>query len=476
VRVAEPSLRAALGPALDALARGEHPPGAELVKRSRVREVLRVPLGEELAYLKRAREKRWPWRASGMAREFANLSRLRAAGFAAVEPLAHAERKVPGAREAVLVTRALADALPLSARLRGEDPARAHALLAEAAALARRLHEAGLWHRDLHTGNLLFQDGRLVLVDVGKLRSLPFALPLALRARDLVWLVNDGRLESTAPPRLVARAYTRALPGGPDPEPFAALVARAAARAAQTRRRSREWRCVVASSGFRSERRGSLCVLRRADVTTSAALAAAAAAHAVETRLAELPGGPLPGPAPDLFARGQGAPEPSGPATAPACARRFGRGLPLRSPLALCHPGLRAWRLAHALLLRGVETPAPLALVETRRFGVVAESVLLTRCSDDTLELAAALAGAPERAREAGRELARWHAQGVEASALELRARPEPWRLVAVRPEQARLHTLLAPAERERDLARIAERLGPDARAALAEGYRAAAS
>jgi hypothetical protein len=142
----------------------------------------------------------------------------------------------------------------------------------------------------------------------------------------------------------------------------------------------------------------------------------------------------------------------------------------------LCHPGLRAWRLAHALLLRGVETPAPLALVETRRFGLVAESVLLTRCSDDTLELAAALAGAPERAHEAGRELARWHAQGVEASALELRARPEPWRIVALRPERARLHTLLAPAERERDLARIAERLGPDVRAALADGYRAAAS
>jgi hypothetical protein len=477
VRVAEPSLRAALEPALDALARGEHPPGAELVKRSRVREVLRVPLGEELAYLKRAREKRRPWRASGLAREFANLLRLRAAGFAAVEPVAHAERKVPGAREAVLVTRALADALPLSARLRGADPARAHALLAEAAALGRRLHEAGLWHRDLHTGNLLLQDGRLVLVDVGKLRVLPFALPLALRARDLVWLVNDGRLESAAPPRLVAEAYARALPGGPDPERFAALVARAAARAVDTRRRSRERRCVVASSGFRSERRGSLCVLRRADVTTGAALAAAAAARAGrETRLAELLGGPLPGPAPDLFARGQGAPEPSGPATAPACARRFGRGLPLRSPLALCHPGLRAWRLAHALLLRGVETPAPLALVETRRFGWVAESVLLTRCSDDTLELTAALAGAPERAREAGRELAHWHAQGVEAGALELRARPEPWRLVAVRPEQARLHALLAPAERERDLARIAERLGPDARAALAEGYRAAAS
>ena len=474
MRVAEPSLRAALEPALEALARGEQPPGAEVVKRSRVREVLRVPLGADAAYLKRERSERRAWLGSGAAREFANLLRLRAAGFATVEPLALAERQASGVREAVLVTRALADAAPLSVRLRGETPARARALLAEAAVLARRLHEARLWHRDLHVGNLLLQAQRLVLVDVQKLRALPFAPPLSLRARDLVWLVNDGRLESTAPPRLIAEAYARALPGGPEPERFAALLARAAARAVRARLKSRERRCVVPSSGFRSERRGSFHVLRRTDVTTGAALAAAAEAGAGgETRLAVVVGGPPPGPVPDPFARGQGAPEPSAPASAPGCARRFGRGLALRSPLVICHPGLRAWRLAHALLLRGVETPAPLALVEARRLGFVSGSVLLTRCSDDTLEFAAALAAAPECARDAGRELARWHAQGIEAGELELRVRREPWQLVAARPERARLHASLARAKRERDLERVAERLGPAERNALIEAYRA---
>jgi hypothetical protein len=478
VRLAEPSLRAALEPAFDALARGEDPPDAEWVKRTRAREVLRLPLAQGgAAYLKRERQAGSRWRRSGAAREYANLLRARAAGFTAVEPLALAERSGADGRDAVLVTRALADALPLSAALRGATPARSHALLAQAAALARRLHEARLWHRDLHAGNLLLQDGQLWLVDLQKLRALPFPLPLALRARDLVWLVSDGRLGSAAPPHAIAEAYALALPGGPDPERFSALVARAAARAVRARLRSRERRCVVASTGFRSERRGPLRVLRRADVTTSAALAVAASARPGEwTKLHEFVGGPPPGPAPDPFARGQGAPEPGTPARAPGWARGFGRGLGLREPLAWSHPGLRAWRLAHALLLRGVETPAPLALIERRRLGWVSHSILVTRCADDTLELAVALAGDDERARHAGAELARWHEHGVEAAPLGLRFSVEAQRLVATLPEQARLHAPLAHASAQRDLSRIAERLAPGASRALVEGYREAAA
>lgn len=478
MRLADPALRAALAPALGALARGEDPPDAEVVKRTRKREVLRLALPDgDAAYLKRDRLAPRFWRGSGTRREYANLLLLRAAGFAAVEPLALAERRASAGNESLLVTRALPHAVPLSVALRGADPARGRALLAAAAALARRLHEARLWHRDLHLGNLLLQGEALVLVDVQKLRALPFPLPLALRARDLVWLVGDGRLGSAVPPRHIAEAYARALPGGPDPEPFTTRLTHASARAARARLRSRERRCVVASTGFRSERRGALRVLRRADVTTSAALAAATGAgHGEESRLAEVVGGPPPGPAPDPFGRGQGAPEPGAPARAPASARRFGRGLALGGPLALGHPGLRAWRLAHALLLREVDTPAPLALVETRRLGFVSHSVLLTRCADDALDLAVALAGAPERARSAGAALARWHARGVEAGALGLRFAVETQRLIAVQPEHARLHAPFARSDAERDLSRIAARLGPGEREALIAGYRETAS
>jgi hypothetical protein len=478
VRLAEPSLRAVLEPVLEALARDEAPPDAERVKRTRKREVLRFPLAPGgAAYLKRERQQRSRWRVSGMAREYENLLRVRAAGFAAVEPLASAERRAAGGWDVLLVTRALPDAVPLSGQLRSAEVARSLALRAEAAGLARRLHEARLWHRDLHTGNLLLRGNELWLVDLQKLRALSFRIPLALRARELVWLVNDGRPGTVAAPAFIAEAYLRALPGGPDLARFTRLLTRAAARAVRARLRSRERRCVVASTGFRSESRGRLRILRRADVTTSAALAAAASIGPGErARLPEIAGGPPPGPAPDPFARGQGAPEAGAPALAPGWARGFGGGLGLRTPLAGSHPGLRAWRLAHALLLRGVETPAPLALVETRRCGWVSRSVLLTRCADGALELAACVAGEPGRARSAGAELALWHSRGVEAAPLGLHFSVSTQRLVATLPERARLHETLAHGTAERDLSRVAKRLGPGESQALIEGYRAAAA
>jgi hypothetical protein len=102
--------------------------------------------------------------------------------------------------------------------------------------------------------------------------------------------------------------------------------------------------------------------------------------------------------------------------------------------------------------------------------------VLLTRCTDDALELAVGLAGEPGRAHSAGAEIARWHAQGVEAAPLGLHFSVGSQRLVATLPERARLHETLADAAAERDLSRIAERLGPGESRALIEGYRDAAA
>jgi hypothetical protein len=475
VQLAEPALADALAPVLAALARGEEPEGAERVKRSRVRVVLRLRLtGGADAFVKWSHRERLRWRRSGAAAEYANLARVRAAGIPAVEPLALAERSGGLRRETVLVTRAAPDAAAVEAELRTLAAPARRAHLAEAAALARRLHDAALFHRDLHLGNLLRARGELLLVDLQKLVALPFAPPAALRARDLVWLVSDGRLGSAASPREIATAYLAAAPGGPERERFVAQVARASERAMRARLASRERRCVSASTGFRIESRGARRVLRRADVTTSAALDAAAAADGAPRRLAAFHGGPPPGPALEPFARGQGAAEPDAPGDGPVCARAFGPGLGFRA-LALAHPGLRAWRLAHALLLRGLDTPAPLALVESWRLGAVARSVLLTRCVDDAVELAKGVAGDPARARGLGAELARLHARGAELARAALRLRGAARSLVALEPEGARLHARLARAPAERDLARIADPLAPAEREALLAGYAEAA-
>jgi hypothetical protein len=217
-------------------------------------------------------------------------------------------------------------------------------------------------------------------------------------------------------------------------------------------------------------------VLRRADVTTSAALEAAAAAHGeAPLRIASFTGGPPPAPAPETFDRGQGAAEPLAPAAGAACLRSFGAGPPFTEPLALAHPGLRAWRLAHALLLRGLDTPAPLALVETRRFGWVSRSVLITRCADDALSLAEGLAGDAARARAAGAELARLHARGAELARAGLHVWGAERTLVALAPEGARLHVRVSAERAARDLERIARALAAAEGEAFAAGYREAA-
>jgi Lipopolysaccharide kinase (Kdo/WaaP) family len=476
VRLAEPALAGALEPALEALARGEEPPGAVRIKRSRAREVLRLPLGDGSdAYLKWSRREGVRWLPSDAAREYRNLARMRAAGIAAVEPLAVAERNVGLRRETVLVTRAAPGATPVAETLRGLGPEATLALLGAAAALARRLHDAKLWHRDLHVGNLLRAGDELLLVDLQKLIALPAPPPLALRARDLVWLVSDGRLGTAAPARAIASAYAAAAPGGPDPERLTGLLARATARAARARLASRGRRCVLASTGFRIESRGALRVLRRADVTTSAALRAAEPATGEPARIESFTGGPPPGPAPEPFDRGQGAAEPNAPASGPACRRSFPGGLGVREPLALAHPGLRAWRLAHALLLRGLDTPAPLALVETWGFGWVTRSVLVTRCADDAVELAKGIAGDAGRARAVGAGLAQLHARGVEVARAGLRLHPGSPTLVALAPEGARIHAELSATRAARDLERIARTLAPAEREALVAAYAEAA-
>jgi hypothetical protein len=471
VRLAQPALAEAVEPALASLARGEEPAGARLVKRSRARVVLRLSLADGSdAFVKWSRRERLRWQRSGAASEWRNLRRARTSGIPAVEPLALAERSAGLRREALLVTRAAPGARPVESALRDLDAPARQALLAQAAALARRLHEARLWHRDLHVGNLLRAGSELLLVDLQKLVALPFPLPDALRARDLVWLVSDGRLGTSASPREIATAYLAAAPGGPERERFVARLAHASVEAARARLVSRERRCIQASTGFRVESRGARRVFARADVTTSAALDAAARTG---DRLPFFRGGPPPGPAPEPFERGQGAREPDAPADGPACLRRFGAGLGVRDPLALAHPGLRAWRLAHALLLRGLDTPAPLALVERWRFGAVARSVLITRCAEDAVELAKGLAGDAALTRALGAQLARLHAHGAELARAELRLRAGA--LMALAPEGARVRRELSPARAERDLAGIARALAPAEREALLAGYREAA-
>ena len=448
--------------------RGLAPADAERIKSSPVREVLQVALADDCrVFVKRYRARgaldalRALAGGSRAQQEFRNLKRACAMGLPTVEPLCCAEQRRGGVpTESVLVTRALADARVLGDLLPELGAGARAALLRRLGGVARRLHDSGLWHRDFHLGNVLCtpsDDPEPVLVDLQKLRWLRVSLPLRLRVRDLSGLASGLNAADGA---ILLECYARA--AAPELD-LAALHSRLAAdveRRAARRLRSRGRRCVVHSSGFRVEQGLSHALFRRADVEPSAVRAAIDVHRrggGVLTRVDDVAGGPPAGAPPDPFARGHGGAEPGAPARAAVHVRELReRGLTLRGR------GMRAWRAAHAVLLRGFDTPAPLALLEQRRLGFVRRSWLLTRCEDELRPLAEALKNSgdpPALTRAAARLLGRMHAAGLEyrvQPADRLLARADGGRVLLSALEDLLVSTPSRVAKRSVDLAQLA--------------------
>jgi tRNA A-37 threonylcarbamoyl transferase component Bud32 len=394
-----------------------------VIKRSRARHVVRCPADgagarQVAVYVKRyltdtlgdtLRFTAWRSRAH---QEYRNLKALRALGVPAVEPLAWGERRRWGVvTEAVLVTRAVSAREPLHAALPRMAPAsRRRALEALGATLAR-VHAAGFQHRDLHAGNALVPsvgapavpEGTappVVLVDVQKMVRRGAPLSAARCVLDLGVLdASLGHRVSDDERAGLLAGYLRESGGG-SPAALSERVARAVARRRRARLVRHGRRCVRPCAGFRVERLpGGRRLLRRADIEGRAILAAVDRHRALRdagegtpglikqdrstavTRVEEVTGGPPAGRPPSLYDRGCGLAEPGAPALAHVAVKELrSRGV-LRSLAHIVerHRGMAAWRGAHALLLRGFDTPAPLALLEERRFGVPYRSFVLTR-------------------------------------------------------------------------------------------------
>jgi hypothetical protein len=140
-------------------------------------------------------------------RSWDNARALAAAGFSTPEPLLVVEPGAPGA-PSLYVCRHLPDRLearyPLRARNAGTEREDfpgldLPALIAAVGALARRLHDAGFWHRDFSVGNLLIEPlanppgfGDIALVDLNRARLGP-RVSVGERLRDLARLPLDRR-------------------------------------------------------------------------------------------------------------------------------------------------------------------------------------------------------------------------------------------------------------------------------------------
>lgn len=162
----------------------------ETVKDRSTRHVERQVTGDGAdVHVKRVLLRGHPWRRLAAllgrdkaAREARNLRRLAALGVRAAEVVSVATRRAAGIPlELVLTTRTLPgfERLPEGAE---SDPATAVAL----GAFLRSLHDRGVFHEDLHRGNLLRDpSGAFALVDADRMRFGPDETP-ARRRRGLL--------------------------------------------------------------------------------------------------------------------------------------------------------------------------------------------------------------------------------------------------------------------------------------------------
>lgn len=366
----------------------------ELVKRGNNRAIYRVDLPAGSLYVKHHRSTGWRdffrqlFRGSTSRREFDKATELRDRQVPTIQPVACGETRQHGfIREHVLVSAAISDATTLADELtalrqqgRGVRRPCLVALATSLAGLCAAAHRAGVYHNDLHAGNILVRRSaqgelELFIVDVPSVR---LSGPLGWRRsrQSLAMLLAAMHLYA---PRLAVRrfweTYVKARPELPrnDLDSQADRIIVQAQRAAHRVLSSRDDRCWGGNREY-----SRLCTaLGRAYATADLAPAT------VERLLADPQellrrnrDQPLKLAHGSVVVRGE---LPTAQGFLPVAVKRIRPRAGLKWALALCgrNVAARSWRLAHALRIRGITAARPLALVIPRR-SWRCESYLLT--------------------------------------------------------------------------------------------------
>ena len=180
--------------------------------------VFRMDLEGQGYYLKRqsnylTRTLHSPLGEPSFAREFRNIQRYKHIGIPALEAVFFGERKVPGERRAVLMTRALDGWNDLDSLLEQWPQLtteQQQAILRECGQLARRLHAARQVHGCFYPKHIFLQaDGaggyRAQLIDLEKTR--PLVLGQRDRVKDIEPLLRRADVWSEAEVRALLAAY-----------------------------------------------------------------------------------------------------------------------------------------------------------------------------------------------------------------------------------------------------------------------------
>ncbi len=171
--------------------------GGEILKESKWRWAALLPLsGGRRLFLKRDKTKGWVeglkylFSPSRGQREFLIASQLERRGLPVPRPLGWMERVRKGwVKESYYLSEAIGTGISfIEEAAKSKEPHSIH----ELAKTVRKFQEAGLFHRDLHGGNFLWQDDNLFLIDLHRAKLVK-SLPSRRRLWDLSHLFHSLR-------------------------------------------------------------------------------------------------------------------------------------------------------------------------------------------------------------------------------------------------------------------------------------------
>lgn len=382
----------------------EHIPNLTLIKENNVRASFFLKPPEAAAdriFIKRYKQQGWVDRCKHLVlpakavAEWRNMQRFAACGLPVPRPIALGIRQTGlMLKDSCLMTEALLAALPVHEFLDQQFPLlsaeRADAVKKELtvslARLAANVHNAGFFYRDLHAGNILIKisterDCQLFLIDLHRAWR-PFRLLRWMRFQDLAQLWNsvpalgehkrlfvEEYLLASGQRRVAREAFTRKLEA-------------AARRLEQRRVKSRSKRCLVNSTTFEVHKTAREQYFGRREFgrqTLDALLQEQAQCLAGgQTGILKKSENAI------LTKHVQGR-----MLSSPVCVKHyFYRGMKYAVKSAVVKSrALKSWAAGHMLLVRGVGTPLPLALLERKYGPFIYESFLVTEWLADALPL-----------------------------------------------------------------------------------------
>ena len=395
---------------------------AIIVKQGTQRTVYRVELPGCVFFLKQhhlpdsATWLRQCLRPAKAKAEFDNLRELTRRGIAVPEPLGWGQRPGPlGVGESFLLTRALTDVVSLDVHLNSgsvDDPRTRQLLANDLARFIARLHDAGVRHDDLHSGNILVRvrdDAHLFcLVDLDAVRlgaPLDRGESLAALARFTSaltpWSNRADRLRFLRA-YVEARGWIDAKADLAGPRSLFMLAREIEAEAWSHNLRfwaNRDRRCFKTNRYYRRVKLGSVAghVVRSLDgdwlrrlLEDPDALFADAVRMLKDSKSSTV--AEIEAPAEDGGTR----------SLILKRVRVTRRSDPLTS-LVRQTPATRSWLWGQGFLERGLPTPRPLAVLHRRRHGMLHEGYILTELVPDAQELQDYVADLRDPPAEQGR-------------------------------------------------------------------------